>query len=242
MVDKRRGEEIDGSLPQGKDNGREALDRYGQILARDPSSLVFAALAEMYRKRGMLHQAIATCRKGLRLHPGFMSGRVALARAYADSGKTKLAQLELEKVVQAAPDNLVAQKLLVEIYKKNGQLDLLEKTYHLILALDAADADARQGLERIREQREREQGTREAGPPEGEILTRTLAEIYAAQGFFDKAFHIYDMLSRQEPGDPLLHERLADLKGRLLPRLARARGRPQDGADDDPDGGPGDES
>ncbi len=225
MVDKRGGEEGKAPLPGSREDHQEALDRYRQILARDPSSLVFAALAEIYRKTGELDKAIATCRKGLRLHPRFVSGRVALARAYADDGKLDLARHELEKVVLSAPDNIVAQKLLAEIYKKGCHLDLLEKTAHRILALDAQDMQARDGLAWIREKRENGGGRVENSGRTAEIVTRTLAEIYASQGYFQQAYDIYQKLSLGEPSNPLFHERLAELKEKLIVRNGRMRGK-----------------
>jgi len=227
MVDKRRGEEDPNpSSAGGVDDRPETLERYGQILARDPASLVFAALAEAYRKKGELDRAIAVCRKGLRLHPRFMSGRVALARAYADDGKPDMARQELERVVLASPDNLAAHKLLAEIYRNDLKTDLLEKTCHRILALDASDAQARETLDRIRE--ERENGGKESGPTAArpQIVTRTLAEIYASQGYFQRAYELYEQLSLREPKNPLFHERLAELKEKLIVRGGRVKGKP----------------
>ena len=230
MVDKRRGEEPNVSPAGGTDDRQEALERYGQILARDPASLVFAALAEAYRKEGLPDRAIDLCRKGLRRHPQFVSGRVALARAYADSGKADMARQELEKVVSAAPDNIAAQKLLAEIYRKDQRTDLLEKTCYRILALDATDAQAREALDWVRGQREKASDTLTGGPEADcppRIVTRTLAEIYASQGYFQRAFEIYEELSLREPANPLFHARLAELKEKLIARNGRARGRPE---------------
>ena len=91
MADKdkggRTGKKAAPLHPDGPGEGDE-IDRYQEILARESSSLVFAALSEAYRRRNMLDQAIAVCKKGLHHHPGFVSGRVALARAYVDKGET----------------------------------------------------------------------------------------------------------------------------------------------------------
>jgi predicted Zn-dependent protease len=159
-----------------------------------------------------------------------VSGRVALARAYADSGKADMARQELEKVVSAAPDNIAAQKLLAEIYRKDHLTDLLEKTCYRILALDATDAQAREALDWVRGQRENAGepeagGTEENYPPR--IVTRTLAEIYASQGYSQRAFEIYEELSMRDPANPLFHARLAELKEKLIARNGRARGRPE---------------
>src|SRR3954447_12629683 len=80
----------------------------------DPSSRVFAPLAEAYRKAGLIKEAVEIAREGLRVHPHFVGGRVALARALFDQEKFEEVADELGKVVQDAPDNLVAQRLLGE--------------------------------------------------------------------------------------------------------------------------------
>ena len=53
----------------------EYLKKYQE----DPSSRVFAPLAESYRKAGLADEAIEIAREGLRVHPNFVGGRVALA-------------------------------------------------------------------------------------------------------------------------------------------------------------------
>src|SRR3954463_11393280 len=80
----------------------------------DPTSRIFAPLAEAYRKAGLVDEAIEIAREGLRVHPGFVGGRVALAPAPFD--KTHYAEVvrELTAVVRDVPDNLVAQRLLAE--------------------------------------------------------------------------------------------------------------------------------
>jgi tetratricopeptide (TPR) repeat protein len=134
-----------------------------------------------------------------------------------------LARKELEKVVSSAPDNLAAQRLLAEIYRENHDLDQLEKTLHRILALDAGDEKARQGLAWIEQQRGGPQPA-EPEPARGRrIVTRTLAEIYASQGHHEKAFEIYRELSSRQPENALYHARLADLKELLVQRGGKSR-------------------
>ena len=222
MADKdkggRTGKKAAPLHPDGPGEGDE-IDRYQEILARESSSLVFAALSEAYRKTNMLDQAITVCKKGLHHHPGFLSGRVALARAYVDKGETDRAAKELEKVILTAPDNLIAQGLLLAIYEEKGDWDNLEKTVHRILSVDPQDEKARKSWQTLRTQPTANENA--AGGGTGEIVTQTLAEIYASQGYYDKAFDIYRKLSVREPENPNLHERLADLKQQSLHRSPR---------------------
>jgi tetratricopeptide (TPR) repeat protein len=197
----------------------DEINRYQEILARESSSLVFAALSEAYRKRNMLDQAVSVCRKGLHHHPEFVSGRVALARAYVDKGETDRAAKELERVILTAPDNLIAQELLLSIYEEKHDWDNLEKTVHRILSMDPRDEKAGKSWQTLRSRPTASENAPATGS--GEIVTQTLAEIYASQGYYDKAFDIYRKLSVREPENPNLHERLADLKQQSLHRSAR---------------------
>jgi tetratricopeptide (TPR) repeat protein len=221
MADKdKRGRAGKGSFPLNPEATAEdeEIARYQELLARESSSLVFAALAEAYRKRSLLDQAIAVCRKGLHHHPGFVSGRVALARAYVDKGETDRAVRELERVVEAAPDNRLAQGLLMNLYEGMGDRDNLEKTVHRILSVDSSDERARKCWEMLSTQPGAEAKTNHAGGRPGEIVTLTLADIYATQGYHEKAFDLYRKLSMQEPGNPAFHRRLAEMKQRILQR------------------------
>lgn len=87
---------------------REYLRRFKE----DPTSRVFAPLAEAYRRLGRVDEAIEICREGLGHHPDFHGGRVALAKCFLDKKWYQEARAELERVVSAAPENLLAQRLM----------------------------------------------------------------------------------------------------------------------------------
>lgn len=91
---------------------REYLRRFRE----DPTSRVFAPLAEAYRRLGRVDEAIEICREGLEHHPDFHGGRVALAKCFIDKRRYDDAKIELEKVVQSVPENLLAQRLLGDTY------------------------------------------------------------------------------------------------------------------------------
>ena len=86
----------------------------------DPASIVFAALAEEYRKAGRIDEAIETCRAGLERHPAYLSARVTLGRALIEKGEFREARTHLEQVVRQAPENLAAIRALAEIHHRGG--------------------------------------------------------------------------------------------------------------------------
>ena len=225
MADKIKEGDSVTPAPGGREEDGEEIARYQQILSREPSSLVFAALSEAYRKRNMLSQAVEVCRRGLHYHSNYVSGRVALARAYVDAGQIDEAREELERVVVAAPENLIAQRLLASIYRDKLDLERLERTLHAILSLDPQDGEAAESLRWV--------GSARIGPSSDgldpddkqEIVTQTLAEIYASQGYLERAVEIYERLRRGDSENPFFRERLSELKERIAGRSSRARGK-----------------
>ncbi len=139
--------------PQGNPLIYQYLKKYQD----DPSSRIFAPLAEAYRKAGLLDEAIEIARDGLRLHPHFIGGRVALARALFDKGIYEEVVKELEPVVLDAPDNLVAQKLLAESNLILGRIAQALATYKILLYLIPQDQEVA-GIVREIEERAYEEG------------------------------------------------------------------------------------
>lgn len=107
------------------------IERYLAMWERDPKSRVFAPLAESYRKIGQLDRAVEICLKGLQIHPNYVSGRVALGRAYFEKGDYTNAKSQLEMVFEADPENLVAAKTLGEIYEAEGDYQKALLCYRL---------------------------------------------------------------------------------------------------------------
>jgi tetratricopeptide (TPR) repeat protein len=127
------------------------FQEYLQRFKEDPTSRVFAPLAEAYRRMGRVDDAIDICREGLEHHPDFHGGRVALAKCYVDKRMYVEAQTELEKVVNTAPDNLLAQRLLGDAYLAQGNKSAALHPYKMALLLSPSDvslAERVHGLEK----------------------------------------------------------------------------------------------
>jgi tetratricopeptide (TPR) repeat protein len=92
-------------------------------LESDPGSLAFGSLAEELRRQGNLEEAISICRAGLDRHPGFLSGHMTLGRALSATGDDAGATAAFESVLSVAPDNLLASRLLADMYEKEGRLE-----------------------------------------------------------------------------------------------------------------------
>ena len=96
------------------------LDELRRRVDTDPASIAFASLAEELRKAGEHAEAVRVCRAGLEHHPTYLSARVTLGRALMELQEYPEARTELEYVLHAAPDNLIALKSMGELKERTG--------------------------------------------------------------------------------------------------------------------------
>jgi tetratricopeptide (TPR) repeat protein len=115
--------------------------RYLKKFQDDPNSRVFAPLAEAYRKAGLVDEAIKIAQEGVRVHPHFVGGRVALARSFFDKRLFHEVIQELAGVVQDVPDNLIAQRLLAESYLILGQIAPALTAFKMLLYFSPQDTE-----------------------------------------------------------------------------------------------------
>jgi tetratricopeptide (TPR) repeat protein len=115
----------------------------------DPASIAFAQLAEEYRRAGQFEDAVAVCRTGLTRHPGYLSARVTLGRALLELGELDDAGMELQFVVNSAPENLAAIRGLAEIFQRQGQLGTALEYYRRALALASHDPELEDVVQHI---------------------------------------------------------------------------------------------
>jgi predicted Zn-dependent protease len=118
----------------------------------DPSSRIFAPLAESYRKAGLVDEAIEIARDGLKIHPNFIAGRVSLARALFDKKLYQEVVSELTSVVEDIPDNLIAQRLLAESFLMLGRVAEALGAYKMLLYFAPQDAETAQLVQELENQ------------------------------------------------------------------------------------------
>ena len=223
------------------------IKKFEEILKGDPHSYCFAPLAELYRKMGLVDDALNIAQKGCEIHPEFASGQMALARACFEKGLQAQGLAALEKVVRITPENLEAQKKLSQIYLDAADYGAAKQALAIILSLnpndvesqifyntlpkEAAPAEAEpegEGEEEIIYELTEEIVEEEisadfaeaafpeespAPQPELPVVTATMAELYARQGFTSQAAAIYRELLAREPDNPSLLQRLQELTG-----------------------------
>lgn len=111
------------------------LEHYLRIFQENPDSRVFAPLADLYRRLGRLDDAERICREGLRRHPYYAGGRVALAHILFDKGQLQEAFDEVESIVTYYPDNLLARKILIKTLMSLGQKERAHRELEALRAL-----------------------------------------------------------------------------------------------------------
>jgi tetratricopeptide (TPR) repeat protein len=119
------------------DNPR--IDDLRRRLEKEPNSRLFAQLAEELRKDGEFEEAIRIARAGLARHPNYPSARMTLGRALFDTGDMAAARHELQSVLEGAPDNILASRLLAECLESLGDLEGALQRFRATLALSPGD-------------------------------------------------------------------------------------------------------
>ena len=118
----------------------------------DPSSRVFAPLAEAYRKAGLVDEAIEIAREGLRVHPSFVGGRVALARALFDKKLYVEVIDELAGIIQDVPDNLIAQRLVGDSALMLGRVADALNAFKMLLYFNPTDLEVAKVVQELEAQ------------------------------------------------------------------------------------------
>jgi tetratricopeptide (TPR) repeat protein len=140
---------LDRTLPGLSAQARAEIDKYLAAYAKDPRSRAFAALAEAYRRAGMLDEAIKVAEEGLQNHPQLQSALTTLGRAYFQKGELEKARPLLERVIAQSPDNLAAQRALGELYFQLGESQLARTALQAVLRASPADPEAQLRLQQL---------------------------------------------------------------------------------------------
>lgn len=136
------------------------IKKFEDTLAKDPRSFCFAPLSDLYRKHQLFEKAIDVAKTGCEMHPGYIGGFMALGRAYYENGQVEESMAVLEKVIQATPDNHLAQKLLCQLYLNTGDAASAVKTLQAILAAHPSDTESQALLDSLQQS-----GTSNVIPP-----------------------------------------------------------------------------
>lgn len=125
------------------------LEKYKNLYQKDPQSKIFAPLAEAYRRIGFQEKAIEICEEGLKNHPHFAEGYVALAKIYFEQKNFKKAALFFKKATELSPENLQAHKQLAQCYLNLRSPKQALSSYKMLLFLNPHDLQAKKAVKKL---------------------------------------------------------------------------------------------
>ena len=130
-------------------NNLPLLDKYERILKEDKKSVVFAPLAEIYRKSGEFKKAIKVCKKGLSHNQNYLSGIIVLAHCYYELEDFKTAHVTLEKHVDKNADNILLQKLWGKVNLSLNKTQVALNCFKKLLFLFPSDLELSELVENL---------------------------------------------------------------------------------------------
>jgi predicted Zn-dependent protease len=98
----------------------DEIQRFEEQSRRQPESLVFARLADAYRKAGQPEKALAVLEDGLLRHPDYPSGHIVRARTLRDLGRVDETLQSFRRVLELDGGNLVAIMELARLADERG--------------------------------------------------------------------------------------------------------------------------
>lgn len=132
----------------------ETIERYEQMLEKDPHSRAFAPLAEAHRKAGNLDEAIRVARAGLVYHPGYSGGLVVLGRSLYEKGELDKANDVLQQAVNDTPESYLGQKFLGRVLIDKGENRKALKALEAANLISPEDEEVVELIEEIRNKAE----------------------------------------------------------------------------------------
>jgi tetratricopeptide (TPR) repeat protein len=188
----------------------DSIRRHEERLARDPESLAFAQLADLYRKAGRTAEAIGLCREGLQRWPHYTTARLILAKTLLAEGHHDGALAELDAILQTSPKDVQCHRLAAEVHRRAGRLDTAVTHLEKAVALDPGDRESSTLLTLLR--------ATTGAPSDAGGLARILGDdtfatlsfgtLCLEQGLADEAAMVLTRVVRRSPDNTEARDRL----------------------------------
>jgi tetratricopeptide (TPR) repeat protein len=128
------------------ESAQDEIRRFEEQFRRQPESLVFARLADAYRKSGDSMRALEVLEEGIQRHPDYLSAHIVRARTLRDLSRTDEARSAFEKVIEIDAENLVAIRGLAAVARDSGDQ---ESEVFWLERLEAADPQSEESSARL---------------------------------------------------------------------------------------------
>ena len=127
------------------------IDKYLETLKEVPNSRVFAPLAELYRKMGLIDQALSVLKDGITHNPSYVLGYLSLAECYLDSNEKKMAYATLKPLAKKNRDNIRLQKLFAHASYELGYYEESLESYKYLLFFNSRNTDIAAKVKKLEE-------------------------------------------------------------------------------------------
>jgi tetratricopeptide (TPR) repeat protein len=185
-----------------------AIRRQEERLARDPTSLAFAQLADLYRKAGRTREAVTLCRDGLARYPHYTTARLILAKALAGDGQLAPALGELKVILELSPRDVQCHRLAAEVHRRLGHID--DAVHHLETAaeLDPGDRESHALLSLLRVATPDDAGGLARVLSDATFTTIAFGSLCLEQGCLEEAVQVFGRILRKDPDHREARDRL----------------------------------
>ncbi len=209
----------------------ELGEKYENILSEDPKSNTFSLLANVLYRQGKTDKAIGVLIRGLGYNKNNVTARFLLGKIYYERWMINQAKKEMEKVLQYAPQNLQAAKLLSQIYRSENKWDKALQTLSVAYSFHSSDENVVVEMKEIKKEISKKKaklskqvfetpaGSRKIKGMEiddssknEEVYTETMANLYIEQGQYDKAREVLEKIFTNETERNLAIEKLEETK------------------------------
>jgi tetratricopeptide (TPR) repeat protein len=192
-----------------------AIRRHEERLARDPTSLAFAQLADLYRKAGRAADAAALCRQGLARYPHYTTARLILARACFEQRELDQALAELRTILEVSPKDVQCHRLAAEVQRARGDLDEAIRHLETAVKLDPGDRESRVLIGLLRADAPAGAGALARVLGDETFVTPAFGALCLEQNLYEEAALVFSRIIRKNPDDARARAGLdAALRGR----------------------------
>jgi tetratricopeptide (TPR) repeat protein len=196
------------------------IAEYTEILAKDPGSTIFVALADAYRRLGMTDEALEVAQEGVNNLPRYAPGYLILGRIHYERKDLDRAAVALESAYALDPGGVIALQGLVRVLLGKGDKVRVRLLLEEGIQRHPDNAVLRQLLSSLgppsAAASARVPITAPADRPEDDpIATPTIAEIYLKQGLPQRALKVYRDLLQANPRDEGVRRKIDLLENAL---------------------------
>lgn len=130
-------------------NLSKMVEDFSKLLIKDPNSKAFAPLAEALREMQKFSEAEKVAVSGVKRHPSYVGGYLALGRIMFDQSRLNEAGPLLKKAIDLDPQNLLALQLYAQFLLQSEQAKDALKIYKRILFLNPQSEKARVAVQKL---------------------------------------------------------------------------------------------